>query len=81
MLAYGLVDWGLLAPGYGAGVGVVGFEALGLTRSEVVRGLSARGERLEIRSAGYLKAFPSGVEVAAAASSPAKSAQSGGGGG
>lgn len=61
---YGLLDRGVLAPGYKADINIVDFDALGLTRPELVHDLPAGGKRFVQRATGYRHTFVSGVEVA-----------------
>ncbi len=63
--AVGLLDRGLLAPGYKADVNVIDFDRLGLAAPEMVHDLPAGGKRLLQRSTGYLHTFVSGVETQA----------------
>lgn len=60
---YGLLDRGVLAPGYRADINVIDFEALRLLRPEVVYDLPAGGKRLLQRAAGYRHTFVAGVET------------------
>ncbi len=50
---YGLLDRGLLAPGYRADLNVIDFDALSLGAPELVADLPAGGGRLLQRAAGY----------------------------
>ena len=61
--AVGLLDRGLLAPGYKADVNVIDFENLALTPPTMVRDLPAGGKRLVQGARGYLHTFVSGVET------------------
>jgi N-acyl-D-aspartate/D-glutamate deacylase len=61
----GLLDRGLLAPGYKADVNVIDFEHLALEPPTVVRDLPAGGRRLVQGAHGYLHTFVSGVETQA----------------
>ncbi len=62
--AVGLLDRGVLAPGYKADVNVIDFERLGMGTPRLVFDLPAGGKRLLQPSAGYLHTFVAGVEVA-----------------
>ncbi len=59
----GLLDRGLLAPGYKADLNVIDFEHLALGRPEMVADLPAGGRRLMQSAEGYAHTFVSGVEV------------------
>jgi N-acyl-D-aspartate/D-glutamate deacylase len=61
--AVGLLDRGLLAPGYKADINVIDMEALTLHRPEVHADLPAGGRRLLQRVDGILHTFVSGVET------------------
>lgn len=61
--SYGLLDRGVLAPGYKADINIIDFDALGLTKPELVYDLPAKGKRFVQRSTGYRHTFVSGVEV------------------
>ena len=61
--SYGLHDRGQLAPGFRADVNVVDFDALRVTRPEIVYDLPAGGKRLVQGAEGYLHTFVAGVEV------------------
>ncbi|MFZ4718105.1 MAG: N-acyl-D-amino-acid deacylase family protein [Ilumatobacteraceae bacterium] len=61
--AVGLLDRGLLAPGYKADVNVIDFDRLGLQPPQMVRDLPAGGKRLLQRATGYVHTFVSGVET------------------
>lgn len=50
---YGLLDRGVLAPGYRADVNVIDFERLGVEAPEMVHDLPAGGRRLVQRAHGY----------------------------
>jgi len=63
--AVGLLDRGLLAPGYKADVNVIDFEHLALQPPEMVHDLPADGKRLLQRARGYLHTIVSGVETCA----------------
>ena len=62
--AYGLLDRGVLAPGYRADINIVDFARLGVTRPTIVHDLPAGGRRLVQRAEGYAHTFVGGVEVA-----------------
>ncbi|MFM2076139.1 MAG: hypothetical protein RJA49_29 [Actinomycetota bacterium] len=64
--AVGLLDRGVLAPGYKADVNIIDFERLGLAPPRMVHDLPAGGKRLLQQSRGYLHTFVSGVETQAA---------------
>ena len=61
---YGLLDRGLLQPGYKADFNVVDFERLSVGTPELIRDLPAGGKRLVQRPQGYSHTFVSGLEVA-----------------
>jgi N-acyl-D-aspartate/D-glutamate deacylase len=63
--AVGLLDRGLLAPGYKADVNVIDFDHLTLHPPEMVHDLPAGGKRLLQRASGYLHTIVSGVETCA----------------
>ena len=60
---YGLDDRGVLAAGYKADINVIDFEALSLTKPEVIYDLPAGGRRLIQRARGYRHTFVSGIET------------------
>ncbi len=62
--SYGLLDRGVLAPGYKADINIIEFDALGVTKPELVYDLPANGRRFVQRATGYRHTFVSGVEVA-----------------
>jgi N-acyl-D-aspartate/D-glutamate deacylase len=59
----GLLDRGVLAPGYKADVNVIDFDRLRLGAPRIVADLPAGGKRLMQDAHGYLHTFVSGVEV------------------
>jgi N-acyl-D-aspartate/D-glutamate deacylase len=59
----GLLDRGVLAPGYRADMNVIDFEKLAARRPEVRYDLPAGGRRLLQRADGYRHTFVRGVEV------------------
>jgi N-acyl-D-aspartate/D-glutamate deacylase len=61
--AYGLMDRGVLAPGFRADINVIDFERLRLRKPEVVYDLPAGGKRLTQRAQGYRHTFLAGVET------------------
>ena len=61
--AVGLLDRGVLAPGYRADINVIDFEHLNARRPEVHYDLPAGGRRLLQRADGYLHTFVAGVET------------------
>jgi N-acyl-D-aspartate/D-glutamate deacylase len=61
--AVGLLDRGVLAPGYKADINVIDFENLGMHAPRLVFDLPAGGKRLLQPSTGYLHTFVNGVEV------------------
>jgi N-acyl-D-aspartate/D-glutamate deacylase len=63
--AVGLLDRGLVAPGFKADLNVIDFERLGMSKPRFVFDLPAGGKRLLQPSFGYLHTMVSGVEVAA----------------
>jgi N-acyl-D-aspartate/D-glutamate deacylase len=62
--AVGLLDRGVLAPGYKADLNLIDFAALRLERPELVYDFPAGGRRLVQRARGYRHTFLSGTEVA-----------------
>jgi N-acyl-D-aspartate/D-glutamate deacylase len=64
--AVGLLDRGLLAPGYKADVNVIDFDRLSLDPPRMVHDLPAGGKRLMQDAHGYLHTVVSGVETYAA---------------
>jgi N-acyl-D-aspartate/D-glutamate deacylase len=61
--AVGLLDRGLLAPGYKADVNVIDFDNLTLVPPAMVRDLPAGGKRLVQEARGYVHTIVSGVET------------------
>ena len=61
--AYGLLDRGVLAPGYRADLNIIDLERLSLTRPELVYDLPAGGRRFIQRATGYVHTFVGGQEV------------------
>jgi N-acyl-D-aspartate/D-glutamate deacylase len=59
----GLLDRGIVAPGFKADLNVIDFDCLGLAPPRLVFDLPAGGKRLLQSSSGYLHTFVSGVEV------------------
>ncbi|MEY2452824.1 MAG: hypothetical protein QOD92_2398 [Acidimicrobiaceae bacterium] len=59
----GLLDRGIVAPGFKADLNVIDFEHLGMHAPRLVFDLPAGGKRLLQQSTGYLHTFSSGVEV------------------
>jgi N-acyl-D-aspartate/D-glutamate deacylase len=59
----GLLDRGIVAPGFRADLNVIDFEHLGMHAPRLVFDLPAGGKRLMQRSTGYLHTFVGGVEV------------------
>jgi N-acyl-D-aspartate/D-glutamate deacylase len=59
----GLLDRGIVAPGFKADLNVIDFEHLGMHAPRLVFDLPAGGKRLLQRSVGYLHTFVNGVEV------------------
>ena len=62
--SYGLLDRGILAPGYKADINVVDFDALGVGMPTLVHDLPAGGRRFVQSASGYCHSFVSGIEVA-----------------
>ena len=60
----GLLDRGIVAPGYKADLNVIDFENLGMRAPRLVFDLPAGGKRLLQPSSGYLHTFVNGVEIA-----------------
>ena len=61
--AYGLLDRGILAPGYRADLNVIDLERLSVTQPELVYDLPAGGKRFIQRADGYVHTFVGGEEV------------------
>ncbi|MFP3907949.1 MAG: amidohydrolase family protein, partial [Acidimicrobiales bacterium] len=61
----GLLDRGVLAPGYRADINVIDHERLRVLSPEAVHDLPAGGRRLVQRAEGYLHTFVAGTEIAA----------------
>jgi N-acyl-D-aspartate/D-glutamate deacylase len=61
--AVGLLDRGLLAPGFKADVNVIDFERLTLAPPRIVKDLPAGGKRLLQDATGYVHTIVSGVET------------------
>ncbi|MEY2450660.1 MAG: hypothetical protein QOD92_234 [Acidimicrobiaceae bacterium] len=59
----GMLDRGIVAPGFKADLNVIDFEHLGMHAPRLVFDLPAGGKRLLQQSTGYLHTFVSGVEV------------------
>lgn len=60
---YGLLDRGVIGPGYKADLNLIDFDALRLLRPELVYDLPAGGRRIIQKAIGYRHTFVSGVEV------------------
>ena len=60
---YGLLDRGVIAPGYKADLNLIDFDALHLHRPELVYDLPAGGRRIIQKAEGYRHTFVAGVEV------------------
>ncbi|MFK7962560.1 MAG: amidohydrolase family protein [Burkholderiaceae bacterium] len=63
--AYGLLDRGVIAPGYRADFNLIDFANLGVEPPYIAHDLPAGGRRLLQRSTGYRHTFVRGVEVSA----------------
>jgi N-acyl-D-amino-acid deacylase len=61
--AYGLLDRGIVAPGYKADFNLIDFGALRVRKPELVYDLPAGGKRMLQKADGYRHTFVSGVEV------------------
>ena len=61
--AIGLVDRGVVAPGYKADINVIDYDQLQLRQPEVVYDLPSGGRRLMQRTDGYVATIVSGVPV------------------
>jgi N-acyl-D-aspartate/D-glutamate deacylase len=59
----GLLDRGIVAPGFKADLNVIDFEHLGMHAPRLVFDLPAGGKRLLQQSTGYLHTLVNGVEV------------------
>ena len=62
-LAYGLLDRGLIAPGYKADINIIDFDQLTLLPPKVLYDLPAGGRRLVQQAKGYKHTFVSGIET------------------
>lgn len=62
--SYGLLDRGVIAPGYKADINVIDFDNLNVRAPELVYDLPAGGRRFVQRASGYRHTLVSGVEVA-----------------
>jgi N-acyl-D-aspartate/D-glutamate deacylase len=60
---YGLLDRGIVAPGYKADFNLIEFDALKVRKPELVYDLPAGGKRMLQKAEGYRYTFVSGVEV------------------
>lgn len=60
---YGLLDRGVIAPGYRADFNLIDFDALGVEKPYIAHDLPAGGRRILQRSTGYRHTFVRGVEV------------------
>ncbi|MFT7623576.1 MAG: N-acyl-D-amino-acid deacylase [Myxococcota bacterium] len=60
---FGLLDRGVLAPGYKADVNVIDYENLRFSRPEVARDLPAGGRRVLQRASGYVATIVSGTAI------------------
>ncbi|MEZ5660769.1 MAG: amidohydrolase family protein [Burkholderiaceae bacterium] len=60
---YGLMDRGVIAPGYRADINIIDFDRLGVGRPWMAHDLPAGGRRLLQRSTGYRHTFVAGIEV------------------
>ena len=60
---YGLLDRGVIAPGYKADINLIDFDALTLHLPKVVYDLPAGGRRIIQKADGYRHTFVAGVEV------------------
>jgi N-acyl-D-aspartate/D-glutamate deacylase len=61
--AYGLLDRGVLAPGFRADINVIDMQRLRLLKPQVVYDLPAGGRRLVQRAEGYRHTFVAGIET------------------
>ena len=61
--SFGLMDRGILAPGYRADVNVIDYDGLELARPELVRDLPAGGPRLVQRASGYRATLVAGSVI------------------
>lgn len=62
-VTYGLLDRGLLAPGYRADINIIDHDQIGLTQPELVFDLPAGGKRIIQRASGYHHSFVAGIET------------------
>jgi N-acyl-D-amino-acid deacylase len=60
---YGLLDRGIIAPGYKADLNLIEFERLRVLAPELVYDLPAGGRRMQQKAEGYRHTFVSGLEV------------------
>jgi N-acyl-D-aspartate/D-glutamate deacylase len=61
--AYGLLDRGIIAPGYKADFNLIDFDALRVRKPQLVYDLPAGGKRMLQKADGYRHTFVCGVEV------------------
>ncbi len=61
--ALGLLDRGVIAPGYRADLNVIDFDGLRLHAPEFVSDLPAGGKRMLQRASGYRHTFVAGTEI------------------
>ena len=61
--AYGLLDRGVIAPGYKADFNLIDFDALRVRKPDLVYDLPAGGKRMLQKADGYRHTFVSGTEV------------------
>jgi N-acyl-D-aspartate/D-glutamate deacylase len=61
--AVGLLDRGIVAPGFKADLNVIDFDHLGMHAPTMAYDLPAGGKRLKQEATGYLHTFVSGVEI------------------
>ncbi len=59
----GLLDRGLIAPGYRADINIIDPDTLGLTSPQIAYDLPANGKRLLQPATGYLHTFVNGIET------------------
>ena len=57
---YGLLDRGVIAPGYRADLNLIDFDALALEQPELVYDLPSEGKRLIQKARGYVATIKSG---------------------
>jgi N-acyl-D-aspartate/D-glutamate deacylase len=60
---YGLLDRGVLAPGYRADINVIDYEGLAFTAPRMIHDFPAGAPRLVQRASGYVATFVAGTQI------------------